>query len=158
MNYPVTRSGTKDSYFPTPFERTLFEVMINDRMFSSGTVLTCLFKLALQLINANSEAQWMLAIEQGLITADTTGGTNTYDRNLLSVDWQVATPLVLQDLNISSALETHGFGCTIANVGGTSFTANGLVYKRTLSATANVQQTANFALRAASSISTPRTA
>jgi hypothetical protein len=146
INYPASKSGSKDSYFPTPFERVLFEAMINDMMFSPGTVLTLLFKLGLQLFNANSEAQWMLAIEQGLITQETSPGTP--DVNLLAVNWQTATPLVLQKLNLSSALETHGFGCTVANSAGTTFTANGLVYKRTLSATANVQQTANFALRA----------
>ncbi|MEI9894237.1 MAG: hypothetical protein WDN28_10220 [Chthoniobacter sp.] len=74
-------------------------MVINDMMFSAGTTLTCLFKLALQLIHADTEAQWMLAIEQGLITAETDAPpTETYDANLLSVDWQTATPLVLQRL------------------------------------------------------------
>lgn len=146
MLYPVTQSGTKNSWFPTPFERVLFEIMVNDRQFSPGTVLTCLFKLALQLINANTEAQWMLAIEQGLIYSDETDPT--YDTSLFSVDWQTNTPILLQKLNLSSALETHGFGCTIANTASTTFAGNALAYKTTTIATANIQQTANFALRA----------
>ncbi|MDR3405601.1 MAG: hypothetical protein P4L99_24105 [Chthoniobacter sp.] len=151
VNYPVTRSGTKDSYFPTPFERTLFEVVINDMMFSPGTTLTLLFKLALQLINADTEAQWMLAIETGAITDETDAPpTDTYDTNLLSVDWNTTTPIVLQRLLISSALETHGFGCTIANSGGT-FTGNGLLYKRVVAAPSGSLPANNshqFALRA----------
>ncbi|HSI10714.1 MAG TPA: hypothetical protein VK961_01660 [Chthoniobacter sp.] len=148
MLYPVTRSGTKNSYFPTPFERTLFEVAINDVMFSSGTVLTCLFKLALQLINANTEAQWMLAIEQAPIVGETSGDPDTFDANLYSVDWATATPLLLQRLIMTSALETHGFGVTIARTGDTTFTANALKYKRVFNANAGVPATANFALRA----------
>lgn len=133
MLYPVNRSGSKDSYFPAPFERVLFEVMINDMMFSSGTTLTLLFKLALQLINATSEAQWMLAIEAGAVTCENDGSPNTYDTNLLSVDWNTANPIVLQRILLGPALETHGFGCTIANSGG-AFTGNGLYYKRLVAA------------------------
>lgn len=146
--YPVTRSGTKNSYFPTPFERVLFEAAINDVMFGSGTVLTCLFKVALQLINANTEAQWMLAIEQAPIISQTSGETDTFDANLYSVDWATATPLLLQRLILTSALETHGFGVTIARTGDTSFTANALKYKRVVSANSAVPANANFALRA----------
>jgi hypothetical protein len=133
VNYPVTRSGTKDSYFPTPFERTLFEMVINDKMFSSGTTLTLLFKLALQLLNADTEAQWMLAIEKGAVTCETDGPPNTFDANLLSVDWDTTNPIVLQRIILSSALETHGFGCTIKNSGGVLAT-NGLYYKRVIAA------------------------
>jgi hypothetical protein len=147
MNYPVTRSGAKDSYFPTPFERTLFEMTINDRMFSSGTTLTLLFKLALQLISADTEAQWILAIEKGAIIDETDGSPNTFDSNLLSVDWDTSSPLVSQRLILSSALETHGFGCTIANSAGT-LTANGLYYKRIIAANDAAPASANFALRA----------
>jgi hypothetical protein len=147
MLYPVTRSGTKDSYFPTPFELTLFEMVINDMMFSSGTTLTLLFKLALQLLNADTEAQWALAIEQGTIADEVTGGTNTYDSNLLRVTWNTATPLVLQRILLSSALQTHGFGATITQSSGV-FTANGLIYRRVVSANSAVLSTANFALRA----------
>jgi hypothetical protein len=150
IHYPVTRSGTKDSYFPTPFERTLFEVVINDMMFSPGTTLTLLFKLALQLIHADCEAQWMLAIETGAVSCETDGPPNTYDLNLQDVTWNTATPIVLQRLLLSPALETHGFGCTIANNAG-AFTGNSLYYKRirpapegSLPATGSAQ----FALRA----------
>jgi hypothetical protein len=119
-------------------------MLINDMMFSSGTTLTLLFKLALQLIAANSEAQWVLAIEQGTLSEDSTG---TVDANLAAVTWGVATPLVRQPLYLGSALQTHGFGATITQSSGT-FTANGLIYKRVVSANTNVLQNANFALRA----------
>jgi hypothetical protein len=148
INYPVTRSGAKDSYFPTPFERTLFEIAINDMMFSSGTTLTLLFKLATQLIRADTEAQWVVAIEKGTITEETNAPpTDTFDTNLLSIDWDIAHPLMSQRLILTPALETHGFGCTIANSGGT-LTANGLVYRRVLNANSAAPATANFALRA----------
>ena len=151
MLYPMTQSGTKDSYFPTPFELVLFEMVINGMMFSSGTTLTLLFKLALQLINANSEAQWLLAIEQAPLPPSNTSAEDvsgsSYDVNLANVTWATATPLVRQPLYLGSALQTHGFGATITQNSGV-FTANGLIYKRVLSANSNVLQTADFALRA----------
>lgn len=155
--YPVTRSGTKDSYYPTPFEVPLFggtgDVIINDMMFSSGTKLTLLFKLALQLLNANSEAQWMLAIEAGAVSCETDGPPNTYDSNLLEITWNTAAPIVLQRILLGPALETHGFGCTIVNNAGV-FTGSSIYYKRTVAAPdgslpANFSDTVRqFALRA----------
>jgi len=116
INYPVTQSGTTSTYFPTPFELTLFEMYFNDMMFSPGTMLTVLFKLALQTINADTECQWVLVIEKGLFSADTVGSPNTADpANLGAVTWDTVNRLVSQRLILTSALETHGFGCTMVN-------------------------------------------
>lgn len=147
--YPVTKSGVTDSYFPTPFERILFERIINNKMFSSGMVLQCLFQLALQLINADCEAQWMLAIETGAVTTETDGPPNTFDLNLLEVDWNTTTPVLLQQLNLTNGLTTHGFGCSITNSAGT-YSGSAIYYKRSLGAPADSMPAANnthFAIR-----------
>ncbi|EDY16674.1 hypothetical protein CfE428DRAFT_5787 [Chthoniobacter flavus Ellin428] len=150
MNYPARKSGSKDSYYPIPFEIPIFggtdDILINDMMFPAGKTLTFLGKLSLQILKGTSEAEYLFVIEQGLITQETTPGTP--DANLLDITWQTATPLVSQIVRVGPAIQTFGFGCTIANTNGTVFTANGMIYQRVLSATANVQQTANFALRA----------
>ena len=72
--YRVNQAGTSNSFFPADFERTLFVVDINDAMLTAGSVLTLNFQLLLQLLQANTRAQYLVVIETGDLPQDTTPG------------------------------------------------------------------------------------
>ena len=145
--YPATRSNTTNSYFPTPFERTLFEIFINDLMFGIGQKCTVLFSLALQLVNATSRAQWIIVIEKGTAPSDTLGSPNTAELNLQNIVWDTVNPILRQQLILTSSQETHTFGCILTN-NTTGITANALLYSQVRNANSGAPASADFALRA----------
>jgi len=147
MVYPVRRSGTTISYYPIPFEQQLWNMFINDKMFPVGTKCTVLFSIALQLINATSEAQYVVVIEKGIAARDVIGGPDTTDTNLAGITWDVATPILRQQIILTPALITHTFGCVIANAAG-GFSANALLYNQIVANNPAAPASANFALRA----------
>jgi len=68
INYPASQRLGTSSFFPAPFERELWRLWIDDKMLPAGKTLSVQFAIALQLINADSGAQYVLVIEKG--TAD----------------------------------------------------------------------------------------
>lgn len=143
--YPASRDGTSTSYYPTAFERTLWNVFVNEKQFASGTTLTAWFKLSLQLIAATCDAQWVLVIEKG--TAPQDASPATPGLNLHDIDWDLTTPLVKQRLILTPNEETHTFGCQIARSGST-FTANGYYYKQIVAVASPGITSGDIALRA----------
>ena len=142
--YPATRSGTSSGYYPTPFERVLWEAFIDSMMFASGTTLNMGMGLTTQLVGANVHAQWVVVLEWATISRETVGSPDTSDVNLLATTWQA--PMVKQQLVLSGSKTQHDFGLTLTNTGGV-ISGNATIYGRVL-ALLTTPSGANFALRA----------
>lgn len=142
--YPASHAGATVSYFPTPFERTLWEFSVNEKMLRVTRTLQVTFGVTVQLINATSEAQWMLVIEQGQPIQQTDPANEAV--NLQDVVWN-ATPILTQQILVSPLATTHTFGCRIANTTA-GLTADRLLYGSWEAATGTAPSSANFLLRA----------
>lgn len=142
--YKVNKSGTTHSYFPSSYERTLFTVFINDAMFRVGSTFSLDFKVALQLINSTSNAQYFLVIEVGAAPSDPNPATT--ETNLQDITW-IATPLLKQRLILTSNRMTHSFGGQVLRSLLDVVTANKKVYGSLLAGD-QAPATANFAIRA----------
>ena len=146
LSYVVNRAGTTNSFFAAAMERTLFSFEVNSGMMPAGSSLVLNFSLALQLLVANTRAQYLLVIESGAMPEDTTPATVAL--NLQNVVWATATPILSQGLILDSIPITHNFGASIAvNAAGTALTAQRNLYN-IWTAGAPAPATANFALRA----------
>ena len=108
--YAADRSGTTTSYFPTGFERELWRIFVNDKMLRLNRTLDVRFGLALQLLKATSNAQWMLVIEKGTAPSDTSPSTPA--TNLQNITW-AASPILAQRLILTGNRQTHSFGTRI---------------------------------------------
>jgi hypothetical protein len=108
--FPVTRDGESNSYFPTPFDRELFMFFISERMLRVGRVLDLQFIVAIQAINANSRASWVLDIETGTAPQDTSPSPTA--PNLQNVEWNT-TPVFRDRLIVGPQLTKHSFGLRI---------------------------------------------
>jgi hypothetical protein len=142
--YPAAHAASTTSYYPLPFERTLFEFAVNEKMLRVNRTLKLEFGVAAQLIHATSEAQWVCVIEAGTPTSQTAPAPT--GQNLEDVVWG-EVPLLSQPLLITPLATTHTFGCRIRR------TADGIVADRLLygdweAATDAAPASANFALRA----------
>lgn len=146
--YAVDHAGTSKSYFPTGFDRELFRIFCNDKMLRLNRTLDVQFGLALQLVNATSNAQWLLVIEHGAAPSQTEPATTAL--NLENIEWE-ADPLLSQRLILTGNRQTHSFGARInrslvASVD--TITADTLLYGVWEGADALAPAGANFALRA----------
>ena len=146
--YAVDHSGSSTSYFPTGIERELWRIFINDKMLRVNRTLDVQFGLALQLINATSNAQWMLVVEKGTAPEDTTPSTTA--TNLQNIVWDAA-PILSQRLILTGNRQTHSFGARIkrslVSLADT-FTLDTLLYGVWEGNNSAAPSSANFALRA----------
>src|SRR5581483_499574 len=125
--YIVNRVGSSNSFYPADFERTLFVLDCNDAMLSAGSVLTLNFDLALQLLKANTRAQWLLVVELGSFPQDTSPATTA--ANLQNVTWNTASPMLSQRLILSDVLVKGTFGVAVSrDKAGTTITAQRNLY------------------------------
>lgn len=146
--YAVSREGSTTSYFPTGFQRELWRIFVNDKMLRLNRTLDVQFGLALQLLLATSNAQWLLVIEHG--TAPQQSTPSTTGTNLENIVW-TAAPLLSQRLILTQNRQTHSFGARIKRALASSvdtITADTLLYGVWEGADALAPATANFALRA----------
>lgn len=146
--YALTREGSTTSYFPTGFSRELFRIFINEKMLRLNRTLDVQFGLALQLLLATSNAQWLIVIEQGSAPEQSTPSTT--GTNLENIVWD-STPILSQRLILTQNRQTHGFGVRIKRelVSSTdTITADSLLYGIWEGADAAAPASANFALRA----------
>jgi hypothetical protein len=109
--FPVSEAGSTASYYPTPFERTLWAFDVNEEMLTVGKVLDAKFGVFLQLVNASCRAQWVLLIEHGVAQYQTDPAGTDPD-NLSVVVWN-PTPILSQRLTLAPVLQKHSFGCRI---------------------------------------------
>ena len=148
VRYAADHAGTSTSYFPTGFERELWRIFVNDKMLRVNRTLDVQFGLALQLLNATSNAQWLLVIEQGTAPQDTTPATPA--ANLQNIVWS-DTPCLSQRLILTGNRQTHSFGARIkrslVSLADT-ITMDTLLYGVWEGANSAAPSGANFALRA----------
>lgn len=146
--YALTRdtvpAGT-NSYFPRDFERELFRIAVSEKMLRAGQSLACEFDLTLAMLKADTAAQWMLVIECGAATQDTSPATT--GENLADLTWQT-TPLLSERIVLTAASFPAKFGVTIArNAAGSAITASKLLYGQ-FEASGTQPASPNFTLRA----------
>ena len=144
MLYPANQAAGTTSYYPAPFERTLFEFPINDAQLQVGRTLDVQFGIAAQLLHATCEAQWVAVIEWGIPT-DQSAPANE-GPNLETIAWS-PTPLLAQRIYLTPLLMLHSFGCRIKrNADG--LTADAMRYGGWKTAADAAPTSANFVLRA----------
>jgi hypothetical protein len=143
MWFPVTRRGTTRSYYPTAFERTLFQLDVNEHMLAAGSTLELTFSVALQLLKANVAASCALVIQFGEYQQQTYPPPVT-GPNLTGINW-ATTPLE-QIVDISADAVTHRFGVRIKRTAEAT-TCDALYYANWLAA-AGIPPAPAFAIRA----------
>jgi hypothetical protein len=142
--YPLSRAGATNSYFPRDFERTLFSFSVNSAMLRAGTTLALEFKLALQLFDATSGAQYLVVIEHGTVAGQST--PDPTGTNLQDIVWN-ATPLLSLRVVVNANKVTHRFGAEIIRAAGGALSANKSLYDFATAAD-SVPASADFSLRA----------
>lgn len=151
--YVVEPFNGGKTYYSTDFDRTLWAISVNDQQFRVGTTLDVEFGIQLAILGANTTAQWVMTIEVGVFTQDTSPSGVT--QHLKNVVWNT-TPLVSQVIELTAIQATHLFGVrmtrqmmTVDDVLTNLITASGVKYGGLVGADADaVPSTANFALRA----------
>jgi hypothetical protein len=142
--YLVNQSPSTKSWYAADMERELFVLPINDRMLRPGQALSLNFTHQLSTIAANTRAQFVLVIQVGSVTADTT--PSPIGINLKDVVWS-ATPILEQQLILSAIPEPAQFGAIIRRSLSNAMTADRIVYATAEAANAGAPSTANFVVR-----------
>lgn len=107
--YPSSRSGESNSYYPRAFERTLFEFAVNEEMLAVKRTLEILFGVQTQLVHASCKARWVLSMQLGEFTSDTT--PSPVGLNLAEVEW--SDPVFERVIDLTSLAQSHFFGLRI---------------------------------------------
>ena len=143
--YAVNKQGTTKSYFPADFEIQLGTFIITNKMLRAGQTLKFEFDLGVALKNADTNAQWVLVIEHGAITSDTSPiATAT---NLAAINWNT-TPILTQQLVFGNEMVSAKFGASVtSDAAGTTITTNALYFGQ-YEAGASAPAAAQFAMRA----------
>jgi len=144
--FVVNQAGSTNSFFPADMEQVLFVLDVNSAMLVAGSTLTVNFNVTLQLLQANTTAQHVLVIEVGSLPKDTSPATVA--TNLQEVNWDIASPILAQQLVMSGTSMMHNFGASVSlDATGSVFTAQRLLYGL-WTAGATAPTSANFAIRA----------
>lgn len=143
--YRANRAGATISYFPAAFERLLWSLYINEKMFGVGKTLSVAFGVSTQLVKASSQAQWMLVIEKGEAPSETDGNPEV---NLLNVVWDTANPILKQRLILTPVSTICYAGVNVYRSTLGTITCDRLLYGGLENANAVAPASANFALRA----------
>ena len=142
--FKTRRQGTTNSYYATAFEPRLFTLAINSSMLAVKRALTLQFGLETQLANFDCYAQWVLAIDLGVLASDSS--PNPVGANLSSITW-AASPIFTQTIGLTELLQRHYFGVKIANtVDG--MTLDQMIYGKWSANNSAAPASANFVLRA----------
>ncbi len=142
--YRANQAGNTISYFPSAFERVLWNLYINEKMLGVGKTLKVEFGLSTQLVKATSQAQWMLVIEKGEAPSETDGNPEI---NLLNVVWDTANPILKQRLILTPVATLCYAGCNVYRSTLGAITCDRVLYGGHENANASAPASANFALR-----------
>lgn len=143
--YGATRDAATTSYYPTDFERRLAFLTINAKQFLPGKIFAFDFQLLLQLLAANTSAQYVLKIDVGALPSQSTPATTGV--NLQDVVWN-PTPVLSERILFGSVSNKQTFGCEFVRAAdGLTITGNKILFG-VKQATAVVPASAEFALRA----------
>ena len=146
--FQTRRAKNTVSYFPTAFERTLWNIYINEKMFGLGKTLTVEFGVATQLAKASSQAQWVLVVEKGDAPSEVVGSPNAAEINLLDVIWDTANPILKQRLILTPIPTLCYVGCKVYRNQLGELKCDRILYGGQENANAVAPLSANFALRA----------
>ncbi len=153
----VKVEGTKTSWYPEDFDRELFVVAVSSKQLIAKRVaeLNIGFEVALRSRRErdaagytgdarNTQAQWVLLIEHGAFTGETSPSTT--DTNLKAITWN-ATPILSHRLIVTRNAGTHSFGCRVNRSAGGVLSTDAIFYGAS-EAGGSVPAAADFALRA----------
>jgi hypothetical protein len=143
--YRANQADNTISYFPATFERTLWNLYINEKMLGVGKTLSVQFGISTQLVKSTSQAQWMLVIEKGEAPSETAGAPET---NLLNVVWDTANPILKQRLILTPTATLCYAGCNVYRSKLGAITCDRSLYGGLENANTAAPASANFALRA----------
>lgn len=145
--YQVHPYQSNRTYYPTAYERPLFEVAINDRMFRVNQKASLNFDVLLQTRDATAPAQWWVVVDVGEVTTASTPATQS--ANLTGITWN-ATPILAQPVVVVSQLQRHQFGVEVlatATTNSVVMDANQIAYGLYSGATTGAPGSRNFILR-----------
>jgi hypothetical protein len=153
----VKVEGAKTSWYPEDFDRELFVVAVSSKQLIAKRVveLNIGFEVALRSRRErdaagftgdlrNTQAQWVLLIEHGAFTSETSPSTT--DANLKAITWN-ETPILSHRLIVTRNAGTHSFGCRVNRSAGGVLSADAIFYGAS-EAGGSVPAAADFALRA----------
>ena len=153
----VREDAAKSSWYPEDFERELFVLAVSAKQLIAKRVaeLQIGFEVALRSNRErdaarytgdlrNTQAQWVLVIEHGAFTAETSPSTT--DTNLKAITWN-ATPILRHRLVVTRNAGTHSFGVRINRSSGGVLSTDAIYYGAS-EAGGSVPAAADFALRA----------
>lgn len=144
--YPLAHAAGTTSYYPAAFERTLFELHVNDKQLRLKKRLELLFALELAVLKSNTKAFWTVVIEHGEAQKETSPATT--GPNLSQIAWDTANPILEQRIVVTPISATHRFGAIVDRrmIGGVDTV---LAYRHLYGAVegAAAPPTANFAVR-----------
>jgi hypothetical protein len=139
--HTITKQGDV-SFYPVDFERTLFDIAVNDQQLRIGKVFETLFGLELGLLKATSKVTCVLVIEIGDMPQDLTPATPGF--NIKNAVWR-PSPAVEIPLTLTPVPSRHVAGVRIKRTL-SGITLDQLVYDNVAGGTG--PDAANFALRA----------
>jgi hypothetical protein len=153
----VKLDAAKNTWYPEDFERELFVVAVSSKQLIAKRVaeLQIGFEVALRSRRErdaagytgdlrNTQAQWVLLIEHGAFTSETSPSTT--DANLKAITWN-ETPILSHRLIVTRNAGTHSFGCRVNRSAGGVLSTDAIFYGAS-EAGGSVPAAADFALRA----------
>jgi hypothetical protein len=145
--YEVNRYQTNKTYYPAPYERTIFEVAVNDKMFRANQTLSFNFDIAAQTKDATASVQWWVMVDVGEVTTASTPVTQS--SNITGITYN-SYPILAQPIVVVSQLQRHQFGIEIiatATTNSVVMSANQIAYGLASSAVSAAPSGRNFVLR-----------
>ena len=145
--YEVSPYQANKTFYPTAYERNLFEVAINDKMFRANQTLSFNFDVVAQTKNATAPVLWWVVVDVGETTAVST--PTTQSSNITGITFN-STPILAQPIVVVSQTQRHQFGVQVIATTATSsviMSANQIAYGLASSAPSAAPSGRNFILR-----------
>lgn len=142
--YEVAGYGSGKTFYPKPYEVTLYEVPLNDKQFKAGTKVKLQYELHLQSRSANATGQWIHIIDVATVTSATTPATQS--QNISGITWN-STPILAQQLLVTGEPVVHDLGAEVLAQTTTIMNANAYAYGVWSPVTASAPAGRNFILR-----------
>lgn len=145
--YEVAPYQTNKTFYPAAYERNLFEVAINDKMFRANKTLSFNFDVATQTKNATAPILWWVIVDVGETTAVST--PTTQSSNISGITFN-STPILAQPIVVVSQIQRHQFGVEViatATTNSVIMSANQIAYGLASSAPSAAPSGRNFILR-----------
>jgi len=145
--YEVNPYQSNKTFYPATYERSLFEVAINDKMFRANQTLSFDFDVVVQTKNSSAPVQWWVVVDVGEATSVSTPTTQSSNINGITFN---STPILAQPIVVVGQVQRHKFGVEVIATATTSsvvMTANQIAYGLASSAPSAAPSGRNFILR-----------